>query len=144
MLFRSREDFLEYAWKWTSEYGGIILDQLKMLGCSCDWKRTKFTLDDKMSDSVIKVFIDLYNKGLIYRGYRMLNWDPNAQTTLSEEEVLYEEREAKIYHIAYKLYDSEEKIIIATTRPETREKSDQRQENNQTRDKRKIRPETRE
>ncbi|MDG2146989.1 MAG: valine--tRNA ligase, partial [Flavobacteriaceae bacterium] len=115
----SREDFLEYAWKWTGEYGGIILDQLKMLGCSCDWKRTKFTLDDKMSDSVIKVFIDLYNKGLIYRGYRMLNWDPNAQTTLSEEEVLYEEREAKIYHIAYKLYDSEEKIIIATTRPET-------------------------
>ena len=115
----SREDFLEYAWKWTSEYGGIILDQLKMLGCSCDWKRTKFTLDDKMSDSVIKVFIDLYNKGLIYRGYRMLNWDPNAQTTLSEEEVLYEEREAKIYHIAYKLYDSEEKIVIATTRPET-------------------------
>ena len=115
----SREDFLKYAWKWTSEYGGIILDQLKMLGCSCDWKRTKFTLDDKMSDSVIKVFIDLYNKGLIYRGYRMLNWDPNAQTTLSEEEVLYEEREAKIYHIAYKLYDSEEKIVIATTRPET-------------------------
>ncbi|MBJ25004.1 MAG: valine--tRNA ligase [Flavobacteriaceae bacterium] len=115
----SREDFLEYAWKWTSEYGGIILDQLKMLGCSCDWKRTKFTLDDKMSDSVIKVFIDLYNKGLIYRGYRMLNWDPKAQTTLSEEEVLYEEREAKIYHIAYKLYDSEEKIVIATTRPET-------------------------
>ena len=115
----SREDFLEYAWEWKGKYGGIILDQLKKLGCSCDWKRTKFTLDDKMSDSVIKVFIDLYNKGLIYRGYRMLNWDPKAQTTLSEEEVLYEEREAKLYHIAYELYGSEEKIIIATTRPET-------------------------
>ena len=115
----SREDFLEYAWEWKGKYGGIILDQLKKLGCSCDWKRTKFTLDDKMSDSVIKVFIDLYNKGLIYRGYRMLNWDPKAQTTLSEEEVMYEEREAKLYHIAYQLYGSEEKIIIATTRPET-------------------------
>ena len=106
----SREDFLKYAWEWTGEYGGIILDQLKKLGCSCDWKRTKFTLDDKMSDSVIKVFIDLYNKGLIYRGYRMLNWDPKAQTTLSEEEVMYEEREAKLYHIAYQLYGSEEKL----------------------------------
>ena len=115
----SREEFLKYAWKWTAEYGGIILDQLKMLGCSCDWKRTKFTLDDKMSDSVIKVFIDLYNKGLIYRGYRMLNWDPKAQTTISEEEVLYEERDSKIYHIAYKISDSEEKIVVATTRPET-------------------------
>ena len=115
----SREDFLEYAWEWKGKYGDIILNQLKKLGCSCDWKRTKFTLDDKMSDSVIKVFIDLYNKGLIYRGYRMLNWDPKAQTTLSEEEVLYEEREAKLYHIAYELHGSEEKIIIATTRPET-------------------------
>jgi len=115
----SRDAFLKHAWEWTNQYGGIILDQLKKLGCSCDWGRTRFTLDPKMSESVIKVFIDLYERDLIYRGYRMLNWDPEAKTTLSEEEVLYEEKEGKLYHIAYPLYDSEERIIIATTRPET-------------------------
>ena len=115
----SREEFMKHAWDWTHEYGGVILEQLKKLGCSCDWTRTKFTLDPDMSASVIEVFIDLYNKGFIYRGFRMVNWDPEAQTTLSDEEVIYEERPGQLYHIAYSLVDSDEKVIIATTRPET-------------------------
>ena len=114
-----REAFLEHAWDWTHEHGGIILEQLKKLGCSCDWERTKFTLDADMSKSVIKVFIDLYEKGLIYRGYRMVNWDPEAQTTLSDEEVIHEERQGNLYHIAYAIEGSDEKVVIATTRPET-------------------------
>ncbi len=115
----SREDFLKHAWDWTNNYGGVILQQLKKLGCSCDWDRTKFTMDDDMSASVIKVFVDLYNKGLIYRGYRMVNWDPEAKTTLSDEEVIYEERQGNLYYLAYAIEDSDEKVIIATTRPET-------------------------
>ena len=115
----SREEFLKHAWDWTHEYGGVILEQLKKLGCSCDWDRTKFTLDDNMSESVIKVFVDLYNKGLIYRGYRMVNWDPEAKTTLSDEEVEYIDKQGKLYHIAYKIKDSEDVVTIATTRPET-------------------------
>ncbi len=115
----TREEFLAHAWDWTHEYGGIILEQLKKLGASCDWSRTKFTLDDDMSASVIQVFIDLYNKGLIYRGYRMVNWDPEAQTTLSDEEVIYEERNGHLYHLQYEIKDSTEKVTIATTRPET-------------------------
>ena len=115
----TREAFLGHAWEWTHEYGGVILDQLKKLGCSCDWDRTKFTLDPDMSESVIRTFVDLFNKGLIYRGYRMVNWDPKAQTTLSDEEVIYEEKTGQLYHIAYSLVDSDEKVIIATTRPET-------------------------
>ena len=115
----SREAFLESAWDWTHEYGGVILDQLKKLGCSCDWKRTKFTLDKDMSASVIDTFVNLFNKGLIYRGHRMVNWDPEAKTTLSDEEVIYEEHDGQLYHIAYSLVDSDEKVIIATTRPET-------------------------
>ena len=115
----SREDFLKHAWDWTNEYGGVILQQLKKLGCSCDWDRTKFTLDSDMYESVIKVFVDLYNKGYIYRGYRMVNWDPEAQTTLSDEEVIFEERPGFLYHIAYAVEGSDEKVIIATTRPET-------------------------
>ena len=115
----SREEFLEHAWDWTNQYGGVILQQLKKLGCSCDWDRTKFTLDPDMYASVIKVFVDLYNKGFIYRGYRMVNWDPQAQTTLSDEEVIFEERPGFLYHIAYKVEDSDEQVIIATTRPET-------------------------
>ena len=115
----TREAFLGHAWEWTHEYGGVILDQLKKLGCSCDWDRTKFTLDPDMSESVIRTFVDLFNKGLIYRGYRMVNWDPEAQTTLSDEEVIYEEKTGQLYHIAYSLVDSDEKVIIATTRPET-------------------------
>ncbi|WP_010519879.1 valine--tRNA ligase [Croceivirga radicis] len=115
----SREDFLKHAWDWTNEYGGVILKQLRKLGCSCDWKRTKFTMDDDMSASVIKVFVDLYKKGLIYRGYRMVNWDPEAKTTLSDEEVIYEERNGLLYYLAYEIEGSDEKVTIATTRPET-------------------------
>lgn len=114
-----RDAFLKHAWDWTHEHGGIILEQLKKLGCSCDWDRTKFTLDDDMSKSVIKVFIDLYEQGLIYRGYRMVHWDPEAQTTLSDEEVIHEEKQGNLYHISYAIEGSDEKIIIATTRPET-------------------------
>ncbi|MGB1080335.1 MAG: valine--tRNA ligase [Flavobacteriaceae bacterium] len=114
-----REAFLKHAWDWTDEHGGIILEQLKKLGCSCDWERTKFTLDEDMSASVIQVFVELYEKGLIYRGYRMVHWDPDAQTTLSDEEVIYEEIQGKLYYIAYAIEGSNEKVVIATTRPET-------------------------
>ncbi len=115
----SREAFLEHAWAWTHEYGGVILEQLKRLGCSCDWERTKFTLDDNMSQSVLKVFVDLYEKGLIYKGYRMVNWDPEAQTTLSDEEVIYEEKPGHLYHIEYPVVGEDTAVVIATTRPET-------------------------
>ena len=115
----SREEFMEYAWEWKNEFGNIILDQLKKIGCSCDWNRTTFTLDDKMNKSVLKVFIDLYNKGLIYRGYRMVNWDPEAKTTLSDEEVNFVEKNDNLYYVKYKIIDSDNHVIIATTRPET-------------------------
>ncbi|MDA9843758.1 valine--tRNA ligase [Flavobacteriaceae bacterium] len=115
----TREDFLNHAWEWTEKYGGVILGQLKKLGCSCDWDRTKFTLDPEMTESVLQVFVKLHNDGLIYRGYRMVNWDPEAQTTLSDEEVIYEEKNGNLYHIAYQVADSDEHVIIATTRPET-------------------------
>ncbi len=115
----TREEFLKHAWEWKHEYGGIILEQLKKLGASCDWDRTAFTMDDSLSESVIKVFVDLYNKGYIYRGYRMVNWDPEAKTTLSDEEVIYEERQGNLYYIQYSVVGSDEKITIATTRPET-------------------------
>ena len=115
----SREAFLKHAWDWTHEYGGVILEQLKKLGCSCDWDRTQFTLNDRLSASVIKVFVDLYNKGFIYKGYRMVNWDPEAQTTLSDEEVIYEEKQGLLYYVSYPIVGSEEKITVATTRPET-------------------------
>ncbi len=115
----TREVFLEHAWDWTHKHGGIILEQLKKLGASCDWERTKFTLDEDMSASVIKVFVDLYNKGYIYRGYRMVNWDPEAKTTLSDEEVNYEEKQGKLYYIKYKIKGSNDTLTIATTRPET-------------------------
>lgn len=115
----TREEFLKHAWDWTDKYGGTILEQLKQLGCSCDWDRTKFTMDDDMTASVIKSFVDLYNKGQIYRGYRMVNWDPEAKTTLSDEEVIYEERQGKLYHLKYQIVGSNEFVTIATTRPET-------------------------
>ncbi|MQP23817.1 valine--tRNA ligase [Flavobacterium sp. LMO8] len=115
----TREEFLKHAWEWTDKYGGTILEQLKQLGCSCDWSRTKFTMDDDMSASVIHSFVDLYNKGLIYRGYRMVNWDPEAKTTLSDEEVIFEERQGKLYFIKYKIEGSENFLTVATTRPET-------------------------
>ncbi|PTX63463.1 valyl-tRNA synthetase [Kordia periserrulae] len=115
----TREEFLTHAWEWTHKHGGIILEQLKKLGASCDWERTKFTMDDDMSASVIKTFVDLYNKGLIYRGYRMVNWDPEAKTTLSDEEVIYEEKQGNLYYLSYAIEGSDEKVTIATTRPET-------------------------
>ena len=115
----TREEFLKHAWEWTDKYGGVILEQLKKLGASCDWKRTKFTMDADMTASVIRSFVDLYNKGMIYRGYRMVNWDPEAKTTLSDEEVIYEERQGKLYHLKYKIEGSEDYVVIATTRPET-------------------------
>ncbi|HHC79054.1 MAG TPA: valine--tRNA ligase, partial [Flavobacteriia bacterium] len=115
----SREEFLKHAWDWTHEYGGVILEQLKKLGCSCDWDRTKFTMDDDMSEAVIKTFVNLYNKGLIYRGYRMVNWDPEAKTTLSDEEVEYVEQQGLLYYLSYPIEGSEERVTIATTRPET-------------------------
>ncbi|MEO9510747.1 MAG: valine--tRNA ligase [Flavobacteriaceae bacterium] len=115
----TREEFLKHVWDWTHEYGGVIFKQLEKLGCSLDWNRKKFTMDDDMSASVIKVFVDLYEKGLIYRGYRMVNWDPEAKTTLSDEEVIYEERQGNLYYLEYKIEGSQEKVTIATTRPET-------------------------
>ncbi len=120
----SREEFLEHAWQWKEKHGGIILEQLKKLGASCDWDRTKFTLDKNMSESVIDVFIDLYKKGYIYRGIRMVNWDTKAKTAVSDEEVIYKEIESKLYYVNYKIIDendklTNEKITIATTRPET-------------------------
>jgi valyl-tRNA synthetase len=115
----TRDEFLAHAWEWTHQYGGVILEQLKKLGCSCDWDRTKFTMDDEMNEAVIKVFVDLFNKGLIYRGYRMVNWDPEAQTTLSDEEVNHVERTDKLYYVKYKIEGEEGFVTIATTRPET-------------------------
>ena len=115
----TREEFLQHAFEWKDEYGGIILEQLKKLGASCDWERTAFTMDPEMSEAVIKVFVDLYNKGFIYRGYRMVNWDPEAKTTLSDEEVIYEERQGNLYYLEYKIENSEDTLTIATTRPET-------------------------
>ena len=117
----TREEFLKHAWDWTEEHGGIILKQLRRVGASCDWDRTAFTMDDERSQSVIKVFVDLYNKGLIYRGVRMVNWDPKAQTALSDEEVIYKEENSKLYYLRYRVEgDSEGRYaIVATTRPET-------------------------
>ena len=115
----TRAEFLDHAWKWTNDYGGVILEQLKKLGCSCDWDRTKFTMDQNMNAAVIKTFVDLYNEGLIYRGFRMVNWDPEAQTTLSDEEVIYEEKQDLLYYVDYELEDCSGHVTIATTRPET-------------------------
>ena len=115
----TREKFLEYAWEWKEKHGGIILEQLKKLGASCDWKRTKFTMDPDMSASVIHVFVDLYRKGYIYRGKRMVNWDPQAKTAISDEEVIYKEVESKLYYLRYKIEGDDNYLTIATTRPET-------------------------
>lgn len=117
----TREEFLRHAWEWTDEHGGIILKQLRKLGASCDWDRTAFTMDEARSKSVIKVFVDLYNKGLIYRGVRMVNWDPKALTALSDEEVIYKEEHSKLYYLRYKVEGDPEGryAVVATTRPET-------------------------
>jgi valyl-tRNA synthetase len=115
----SREEFLKHAFDWKEKHGDLILNQLQKLGASCDWQRTKFTMDKDMSDSVIKVFVNLFNKGLIYRGVRMVNWDPSAKTALSDEEVIHKEVASKLYFIKYNIKDSKDKITVATTRPET-------------------------
>ncbi len=115
----SREEFLEHAWEWKEKHGGIILKQLRKLGASCDWDRTKFTMDEDLSASVIKVFVDLFNKDLIYRGTRMVNWDPQAKTAVSDEEVIYKEEQSKLYYLKYKIEGEDDFVTIATTRPET-------------------------
>ncbi|HNW21355.1 MAG TPA: class I tRNA ligase family protein, partial [Bacteroidales bacterium] len=115
----TREEFMKYAWEWKEKHGGIILEQLKKLGASCDWDRTTFTMDDNYYKSVIHVFVDLYNKGLIYRSHRMVNWDPQALTALSDEEVIYKKTNSKLYYVKYYLTDNSGYVIIATTRPET-------------------------
>ena len=119
----TREEFLKHAWEWTDEHGGIILKQLRRLGASCDWDRTAFTMDETRSKSVIKVFCDLYRKGLIYRGVRMVNWDPKAQTALSDEEVIYKEEHSKLYYLRYFVENPQpgekQYAVVATTRPET-------------------------
>ena len=115
----SREEFLKHAWEWKEKHGGIILQQLRKLGASCDWERTCFTMDKERSESVLKVFVDLYRKGRIYRGVRMVNWDPSAKTALSDEEVIYKESQGKLYYLRYKIEGTEEYIVVATTRPET-------------------------
>ncbi len=115
----TREEFLKYAWEWKEKYGGIILEQLKKLGASCDWNRTTFTMDEAYSDAVLNAFIDLYNKGYIYRGYRMINWDPVGKTALSDEEVIYKETNSQLVYVKYFLEDKKNYVVIATTRPET-------------------------
>ncbi len=115
----SRDEFMKHAWEWKEKHGGIILEQLKKLGASCDWDRTSFTMDKTLYDSVIKVFVDLYNKGQIYRGIRMVNWDPSAKTAVSDEEVIHKEEQSKLYYIKYKVEGENTHVTIATTRPET-------------------------
>ena len=115
----SREEFLKHAWEWTDEHGGIILKQLRRLGASCDWDRTAFTMDETRSESVLRVFVDLYKKGLIYRGVRMVNWDPQALTALSDEEVIYKEEHGKLFYLRYKIEGEDGYAVVATTRPET-------------------------
>ena len=115
----TRDEFLKHAWDWTDKHGGIILEQLKKLGASCDWERTCFTMDEARSESVLKVFVDLYNKGLVYRGVRMVNWDPQAKTAVSDEEVIYKEEQSKLYYVRYQIEGEDDFVTIATTRPET-------------------------
>ncbi|MBR5850781.1 MAG: valine--tRNA ligase [Alistipes sp.] len=115
----TREEFLKHAWEWKEKYGGVILKQLRKLGASCDWERTCFTMDDERTESVLRVFCDLYEKGKIYRGVRMVNWDPSAKTALSDEEVIFKESHGKLYYLRYKVEGSDEALIVATTRPET-------------------------
>ena len=115
----TREQFLEHAWEWTREHGGIILEQLKRLGASCDWERTAFTMDEERSQSVIDIFVELYRQGLIYRGVRVVNWDPKARTALSDEEVVYQEQQGKLYYLRYYVEGEDRYVVVATTRPET-------------------------
>ncbi|MBR5334250.1 MAG: class I tRNA ligase family protein, partial [Alistipes sp.] len=115
----TREEFLKHAWEWKEKHGGIILQQLRKLGASCDWDRTCFTMDEPRTESVIKTFVDLYNKGKIYRGVRMVNWDPSAKTALSDEEVIYKQSQGKLYYLRYMIEGSDRYLVVATTRPET-------------------------
>ena len=115
----TRQEFLKHAWEWTDKYGGIILNQLKRLGASCDWERTAFTMDEPRSESVTKAFVDLYNRGKLYRDYRMVNWDPEGQTVLSNEEVIHNDEHTRLCHVKYQVEESTDYIVIATTRPET-------------------------
>ena len=115
----TRDEYLKYAWEWKEKYGGIILKQLRKLGASCDWDRTAFPMDDIRYESVIRVFVDLYNKGLIYRGVRMVNWDPQALTAVSDEEVIYKESHGKLFYLRYFVEGEDKYIVVATTRPET-------------------------
>ncbi|WP_448517868.1 class I tRNA ligase family protein, partial [Rhodoflexus sp.] len=115
----SREEFLKYAWEWKEKYGGIILEQLKKLGASCDWERTRFTMEPKLSEQVLKVFIDWYKAGYIYRGLRMVNWDPQGRTALADDEVIRKETKSKLYYVRYRVAGSDEHIVVATQRPET-------------------------
>ncbi len=115
----SRDEFMKHAWEWKEKYGGIILQQLKKLGASCDWDRERFTMEEDMSAAVIEVFVDLYKKGYIYRGTRMVNWDPEGKTALADDEVNFKEVQGKMYHIRYQIEGSNDHLIIATTRPET-------------------------
>ena len=112
----SRNEFLDHAWKWTDTHGGIILSQLKRLGASCDWNRVKFTMDDDMSESVISAFVTLYNKDLIYRGQKMINWDPKAKTAVSDEEVIYKEQDSHLYYIDYKFVNGAGRYILLKTK----------------------------
>ena len=115
----TREEFIKHAWAWTEKYGGIILEQLKKLGASCDWDRTRFTMEPDLYDSVINVFVDLYKKGNIYRGYRMVNWDPASLTALADDEVIHKEVASKLYYVKYNIEGEDGFLTIATTRPET-------------------------
>src|ERR1700761_3588132 len=115
----TREEFLKHAWVWKEKYGGIILDQLKKLGASCDWDRTRFTMEEDLSDAVLDAFIDLYNKKQIYRGVRMVNWDPQGKTAVSDEEVIRKEVNSKLFYINYKIAGESGYLTVATTRPET-------------------------
>jgi len=116
----TREEFINHAWEWTEKHGGIILEQLKKLGASCDWERTSFTMDPALSESVLRVFVDLYRKGYVYRGVRMVNWDPQAQTAISDEEVIYKEVQSKLYYVRYRIVGEDDGYLtVATTRPET-------------------------
>ncbi|MCK5086624.1 MAG: class I tRNA ligase family protein, partial [Melioribacteraceae bacterium] len=114
-----REEFVKYCWEWTEKYGGIIIHQLRKLGVSCDWDRQRFTIDDHYYNKVIEAFVKLYKEGEIYRGYRMVNWDPASKSAISDEEVIFKEIQGKLWYLKYPLKDSEEYLVVATTRPET-------------------------
>ena len=128
----SREEFLRHAWDWKEKYGGVILQQLRKLGASCDWERTCFTMDEARTESVLRVFCDLYEKGLIYRGVRMVNWDPSAQTALSDEEVVFKESHGKLYYLRYRVEGTDRTIIVATTRDDPRRHGPLRQSRRRT------------